>query len=96
MQMLNFEGNSSIFCDWCLPQTSVRSEETLQHAQWRGGARWPPMDAVMTEGYGRRVGERLRIETVTRVLRSMTAILSLRAASPLQVISSACSTGSLA
>jgi hypothetical protein len=38
MQMLNFEENGSIFCEWCLPQTSVRSEETLQRAQWRGGA----------------------------------------------------------
>ena len=52
MQMLNFEENGSIFCEWCLPQTSVHSEETLQRAQWPGGAGWPPMDGVMTEGYG--------------------------------------------
>jgi hypothetical protein len=38
MQMLNFEENGSIFCELCLPQTSVRSKETLQRAQWRGGA----------------------------------------------------------
>jgi hypothetical protein len=99
MQMLSFEENGSIFCEWCLPQTSVHSEEALQRAQWPGGAGWPPMDGVMTDGYGQRFGERLRVESAramfTPLLRSVTAISALRAASPIKVISRAFSSGSL-
>jgi AraC-like DNA-binding protein len=62
MQMLNFEENGSIFCEWYLPQTSAHSEETLQRAQWPGEAGWPPMAGVMIEGDGQRFGERLRVE----------------------------------
>jgi hypothetical protein len=44
IQMLNFEENGSIFCEWRLPQTSARSEETLQRTM-AGRSR-------MIEGYG--------------------------------------------
>ena len=58
------------------------------------------MEGVMAERYGQRVGERLRVENaramVTRVLRSATTISAFRTASPIEVISHACSTGSLA
>jgi AraC family transcriptional regulator len=75
------------FCELCLPQTSVCSEETLQREL--GGVEHdkPPMDGVMTEGYGQRFGERLRVENapamVTRALRNADmAVTEIRCDNP--------------
>jgi hypothetical protein len=53
------------------------------------------MDGVMTEGDGQRFGERLRVENaramITRVLRAVAGLSALHGASPIIVISRACS-----
>src|SRR4029077_4954564 len=66
---------------------SVCSEETLQRGNGGGEHDEPPMGGVMTEGYGQRFGERLRVENapamVTRALRNADmAVTEVRCDNP--------------
>jgi hypothetical protein len=77
------------FCELCLPQTSVCSGETLhrEHGERDGARRNPQLDRVMSDAYGHRLGERLRVENapaiVSRALRTADiAVTEIRCDNP--------------
>jgi AraC family transcriptional regulator len=90
-ELVQFDRNlekAAPFCELCLLQTSVCSEEALhrEHAE-RVEDDEPPMERVMTEAYGQRLGERARVENapaiVTRALRNADmAVTEIRCDNP--------------
>jgi AraC-like DNA-binding protein len=62
MQMLSFEENGSIFANCAYLKLACAAGK--RYSARNGGVEQdePPMDGVMTEGYGQRFGERLRVE----------------------------------
>jgi AraC-like DNA-binding protein len=87
MQMLSFEENGSIFANCAYLKLACAAGK--RYSARNGGVERdePPMDGVMTEGYGQRFGERLRVENapamVTRVLRNADmAVTEIRCDNP--------------